>query len=341
MKTKLGIFLKKKRELKGLSRKAFVEQMPEETRISDSTLAQIENGKIKNPPEKRLLGFSKVLGIAVNVLKQLLVATALVITTSFLFPKEAAAIKLIKEYEPEEGYHLAFSGGKDSCVIKFLAQKAGVKFKAHMGITTIDFPDLIGFVKTYHPDVVLHKPKLSMFKLISEVKHSLPTRVGRYCCEHLKEYLGKGEFVMQGIRWDESNARSKRDFFEYDTRSSMNDKMYLNPIIDWSTKEIWKYIHHYNIPYCKLYDQGFDRLGCIGCPMSGPSTMKRELNSNPKYKNMYIKAIRKAQSALNKHGQPYAIKSNFSDEYDAYNWWVSGLSISEYNANKNQLKLDL
>jgi phosphoadenosine phosphosulfate reductase len=38
--------------------------------------------------------------------------------------KVAKAIELIKHYEPPEGYYLAFSGGKDSCVIKELAKMA-------------------------------------------------------------------------------------------------------------------------------------------------------------------------------------------------------------------------
>lgn len=41
------------------------------------------------------------------------------------------AIERLKAFEPEEGYYLAFSGGKDSVVIKELANIAGVKYDAH------------------------------------------------------------------------------------------------------------------------------------------------------------------------------------------------------------------
>ena len=54
------------------------------------------------------------------------------------------------------GYHLAFSGGKDSMVLYHLAKMAGVKFKAHMQVTTIDPPELMQFVRANYPDVVLH-----------------------------------------------------------------------------------------------------------------------------------------------------------------------------------------
>ena len=32
-------------------------------------------------------------------------------------------------------------------------------------------------------------------------------------------------------------------------------------------EDVWEFIHAYNIPYCKLYDTGCTRLGCVGCPM--------------------------------------------------------------------------
>lgn len=66
----------------------------------------------------------------------------------------------------------------------------------------------------------------------------------------------------------------------------------LNPIFDWSTEEVWEFIHHYNIPYCKLYDQGYKRLGCIGCPMAGKHRVE-EFERYPKYKKAYTSAFQR------------------------------------------------
>ena len=41
------------------------------------------------------------------------------------------AIEVLRTFEPREGYYLAFSGGKDSIVIKALCDLAGVKYDAH------------------------------------------------------------------------------------------------------------------------------------------------------------------------------------------------------------------
>ena len=59
------------------------------------------------------------------------------------------AIEVLRENEPKDGkgYALAFSGGKDSCVIKQLAMEAGVKFNAFYSMTTIDPPELVCFIR--------------------------------------------------------------------------------------------------------------------------------------------------------------------------------------------------
>ena len=51
-------------------------------------------------------------------------------------------------------------------------------------------------------------------------------------------------------------------------------KVTVNPIIEWTDADVWEFIKSENIPYCELYDEGWRRLGCIGCPMA--STEERE-----------------------------------------------------------------
>ena len=57
--------------------------------------------------------------------------------------------------DPENGFYLAFSGGKDSQALYHIAQMAGVKFKAHMNLTSVDPPEVIRFVRRQYPDVEL------------------------------------------------------------------------------------------------------------------------------------------------------------------------------------------
>jgi len=67
----------------------------------------------------------------------------------------------------------------------------------------------------------------------------------------------------------------------------------VNPIIDWTDGEVWEFLKEYNIPYCTLYDEGFKRLGCIGCPMGSKEQREREFERWPKYKNLYMLAFQK------------------------------------------------
>ena len=123
-------------------------------------------------------------------------------------------IEKIKVFEPEEGYYLAFSGGKDSQCIYHLCEMAGVKFDAHYRVTSVDPPELVKFIKDQYPDVAREIPRdkdgkpITMWSLIAHNKMP-PTRVARYCCQKLKESGGDGRVTMTGVRWAESANRRK------------------------------------------------------------------------------------------------------------------------------------
>ena len=284
--------------------------------------------------------------------------------------KLEVSIERIKQIEPRGGsWYLAFSGGKDSCVIKALCDMAGVKYDAHYRVTSVDPPELVRFIKEKHPDVAFDFPRdkdgkvITMWNLIPK-KGMPPTRLVRYCCEALKETGGEGRDKITGVRWDESNRR-KRDRSGLEIRHNAKERekldpdnmdedmvrycmqskgFVLNPIIDWTTDEVWEFIHRYNIPYCELYDQGFTRLGCIGCPMS--TRKAKELEIYPKFKEAYIRAFDKmikeqtetyrqrhtdrdiqngvlTQSQTEKNSSNCGSKTNWANGTEAYQWWIS------------------
>lgn len=72
-----------------------------------------------------------------------------------------------------------------------------------------------------------------------------------------------------------------------------NHTTLINPIIDWTTDEVWEFLKEYEIPYCSLYDEGFRRLGCIGCPMGSKEQRLKEFERWPKYYNLYMIAFEK------------------------------------------------
>lgn len=247
--------------------------------------------------------------------------------------KVAEAIQRLRSFEPEEGYYVAFSGGKDSQCIYHLCEMAGVKFDAHYSVTSVDPPELVRFIKDHYPNVSRDIPHdkdgkpITMWNLIPK-KGVPPTRLVRYCCAELKESSGKGRVTVTEVRWAESARRKhlhgvanvrtkdKEEIIDALNRSGtaklndrgsiiMNDdndenrrtvencyrtrKVLVNPIIDWEDKDVWEFLNDVvKVPHCKLYDQGYKRLGCIGCPMNTHAA--EELEKYPKYKEAYLRA---------------------------------------------------
>lgn len=259
--------------------------------------------------------------------------------------KVQIAIERLKEFERAaiemnpSGYYVAFSGGKDSIVILDLVRRAGVKHTAHFNITTVDPPELLAYIRKYYPEVERHKPELSMFKLIRK-KMMPPTRIVRYCCEHLKEGGGKDSFVVTGVRWAESVKRSKRRLVETCMRDSR--KRYIHPIIDWSDADVWEYIRSNNMPYCCLYDEGFKRIGCVGCPMAGSEGRRKEFARWPKFEKAYREAFARAAADREERIQSGDIKLSstasivWKDGPTMFDWWMTDKREKE---DENQMQM--
>lgn len=146
--------------------------------------------------------------------------------------KKAERIALM--YDNTDGFYLAFSGGKDSQALYHVAQLAGVKFKGHMSLTSVDPPQVIRFVKKHYPDVELIKPKMSMFDRAIE-KGILPTMRIRWCCADFKESAGAGKVTLIGVRAAESARRAKRHEVEVKSRKFSGS---LKEFDAWSKAEI-------------------------------------------------------------------------------------------------------
>jgi phosphoadenosine phosphosulfate reductase len=241
--------------------------------------------------------------------------------------KESDSINLIRSLQkPDQVYCVAFSAGKDSVVILDLAKKSGVPFVAQYSNTTIDPPGTMSFIRESYPEVQILQPKKSFYKLVEE--KGLPTRVGRFCCEHLKERAGIGMRTIDGTRWDESVARSIYTPEDCDTRRWMKSAVHIRPILNWSENDVWSYIKGNNLPYIKYYDQpwGFKRHGCVGCPNAGSRGQVREFKFFPRYAKALLIAI--AKNRITKPNNVFAQK--FNDEYEVFHWWLSGLTIKNW-----------
>lgn len=243
--------------------------------------------------------------------------------------------KIALNYDAENGYYLAFSGGKDSQALFHIAQLAEVKFRGHMNLTSVDPPEVIRFVKKNYPEVELIKPGKSIFQHAVE-KQILPTMRVRWCCKEYKETAGAGKVTLIGIRKAESTRRAKRNEVEINNRKFSGDlegldeyrqeqrakrarrkskeqgvnitnadeeqtlgcihgkeSLLISPIIYWTEQDVWEFLNDVvKVPHCSLYDEGWHRIGCIGCPMSSAKQKRIENERYPHIKRNWIKAIK-------------------------------------------------
>lgn len=94
-------------------------------------------------------------------------------------------------------------------------------------------------------------------------------------------------------------------------------KTLINPIIDWSDEDVWEFIHERKLPYCKLYDEGYKRLGCVGCPMN--TNAAQELERFPSIKKIYLMAFEKMLEENKRKGKKYL---GWETAQDVMDWWI-------------------
>lgn len=181
------------------------------------------------------------------------------------------SIRLIQAYNKWKPLTLAYSGGKDSDVVRELCALAHVPVTIVYNSTTIDPPFTLPYVISR--GAVVQRPKKTFFELVAE--HGLPSMFRRFCCSYLKEqYIG--DCVLLGIRGHESVKRAARykepaqcRLFSKSCRSEL-----VLPIVHWENSDIVTFHDTFNLKFHPLYYDGgkFDvtrRLGCIGCPLRG------------------------------------------------------------------------
>lgn len=239
---------------------------------------------------------------------------------------EAAAILCLQTFAPTDApYYGCFSGGKDSTVIKELARRSGVAIDWHYNVTTIDPPELVKFVKRQHPDVeFLHSKHGNFFKRM--VAKGFPTRVNRWCCAEYKESKTPvGRRMVLGIRAAESPRR--RVAWKQCTRHNKTGEWAINPIISWTDDDVWNYIRARQLPYCKLYDEGFKRLGCVGCPMAGSRGKRLEFDRWPRFETLWKHSFEKIWErrigSLQRDGREWFGSAKFDTWEEMWEWWLS------------------
>ena len=202
----------------------------------------------------------------------------------------------------------------------------------------------------------------TMWSLIVS-KRLPPTRIARYCCRVLKETTTPNRMCAVGVRAAESTNRKGRDIFSIYGKTRKDAYFYslshamevhkesqeiqddnwdctliktmkehketvINPIYEWEDSDIWDYIRQNRITVNSMYEMGYKRVGCIGCPLAPYHQRIKEFKDFPKYKQMYINAFQKMIDN-------YPLTCKWKTGEEVFDWWME-----EYMHNvKGQLSL--
>lgn len=277
------------------------------------------------------------------------------------------SISLIKRAEPialqyqEYGMIVAVSGGKDSTVLAHLVKLAGVRHRLEHNLTTIDAPETVRYIKETYPGIIINRPEKNFWQICEHAKF-LPTQNCRFCCQKLKERTGALTVTLTGVRHEESFRRKQREEVEIMTRRRHpdyvkgsfdqfdehrevestcirgKDKLIVNPILSWTEKDVWEYIHHFNLPYNPLYCEGFRRVGCVLCPMASTKEIWREVLRFPRYYQAYLRMIQRIYDEREKSDSGNVWHGLTPEQIFA--WYASKKSLETFRADLNTPKLN-
>jgi phosphoadenosine phosphosulfate reductase len=251
-----------------------------------------------------------------------------------LAEKIEMALMMIRTYESmalnlsDGGFFVCFSGGKDSIVMARLFEMAGVKHTLNYSNVTIDPPELVQFLKREYPHAIWSSPKKNLPMRMAE-KGVPPTRLMRWCCAEYKEQGGNGQFKAIGVRAAESPRR--KSLWQPIRTDAHFKAPIMSPILYWTDDDVWSFIRGNEMPYCSLYDEGFKRLGCIGCPMADKQRVA-QFKRWPKYEAMwrrgFHKLYNKYKGVPKKNGEPrFSERFNSGDEW--FDYWMETKNVND------------
>jgi len=172
---------------------------------------------------------------------------------------------------------IAFSGAEDVILIDW-AKKSGRPFSVFCLDTGRLHPETYEFLDRvrshYGIEIELMSPdpgqlqpfvkKRGLFSFYEDGHHE--------CCAIRKvEPLGRAlrncRAWITGQRRDQSPTRSEVPLVQADSEhfGKSGPPLKLNPLVDWSLSDVWRYLIDHEVPYNQLHDRGFASIGCAPC----------------------------------------------------------------------------
>lgn len=141
-----------------------------------------------------------------------------------------------------------------------------------------------------------------------------------YSFSHIKDVFSQSERERERVHAQPNDA----DVYDckFIEKAKNKNSIRCNPIYTFSENDVWTFIHDRKMKYNPLYDRGYHRIGCIGCPLGGSKSQLKEFADFPKYKKLYLMAFDRMIKENKKESSKI---NNFKNAQQVYDWWTNSI----------------
>ncbi|PRP85382.1 hypothetical protein PROFUN_07090 [Planoprotostelium fungivorum] len=190
---------------------------------------------------------------------------------------------------PLDTLAISFNGGKDCTALLhlihqvLLSRDGSKEAKPCSHIRCVCFRTPNGF-----PDVDAFMLEAAQIYGIDTQIVDLPIKEGEIRlhpmkteeCEGLRQWISTTtpppRAIFMGSRRTDPYCDNLHNFDETDVKDGWPLIMRVNPIIDWTYSDIWRFIQENHVPYCDLYDKGYTSLGAMTNTIPNPHLEKED-----------------------------------------------------------------
>jgi phosphoadenosine phosphosulfate reductase len=172
---------------------------------------------------------------------------------------------------PRDGVAIASSFGMEDMVLVDMASKLTQRIPVFTLDTNFLFPETYKLIESvenkYGTAIERLQPELTPEEQARAHGEALWTRKPDQCChmrkiEPLQKKLSGLRAWVTGIRRKQSPTRAATRKVEWDSKFNL---VKVNPLAEWSTRQVWEYLQQHRVPYNPLHDQGYPSIGCTHC----------------------------------------------------------------------------
>jgi phosphoadenosine phosphosulfate reductase len=161
--------------------------------------------------------------------------------------------------------------GVEGCVLVHLIASAHLPIDVFTLDTGLLFPETYALWRRLEQryGITIHavRPEQTVEAQAASVGPALWERDPDRCCglrktAPLRRALDGVDFWISAIRRDQTPERAKAPVVERDARYNL---LKVNPLVRWTSKDVWRFVHANDVPYNPLHDQGYPSIGCQPC----------------------------------------------------------------------------